>query len=73
MDNFFEHLGDVAVFSALDLDYGHWQISLADRDTDRTKFNTHLGTHRYTGMSFRLKNAPAILQRGLHIILFGVW
>lgn len=69
-----DSLGDTAVFATLDCNSVYWQKPVAERDKEEATFITHLGTHRYTGMRFGLKNAPVTFRRVRLIILSkGRW
>ena len=47
-------------------------MPIAERDRDKTTFTSHMCTFRFKRMPFGLRNAPAIFQRALDIILSGV-
>ena len=67
-----DSLRDVAIFTTLDCNSGHWQIPVAHEYRDKTTFTTHMWTFRHTRMPFGLRNAPATFQRALDIIISGV-
>ena len=69
MDAFLDLLGHAKVFSTLNCNSGYWQIPIASDDQDKTTFNCHAGTYRFTRMPFGLCNAPATFQRVIDILL----
>ena len=58
------HLG--AVFSAIDLKKGYWQIALQEQERKYTAFWTPIGLYEYLVLPFGLYVAPAIFQRFLN-------
>lgn len=72
MDGCIDRFGDAAVLSNLDEKCGYWKIPIDAEDRGKPCFKTHMGTYRYKRMPFRLRNAPATLQRALEIVLFEV-
>jgi hypothetical protein len=69
MDECLDSFGDAMVFSTFDCNSGYCQISIEERDRDKTAFVTLCGVHCFTMMSFGLCNAPAKFQRALDMIL----
>lgn len=64
--------GTAAVFSAIDLKSGYWQIPLEDGSKHLTTFATPDGaTYQYRVMRFGLKNAPANFQKLMTRALAG--
>ena len=72
LDDCLDSLGDAAVFTTLDCNWGYWQVPIASEGRDKTTFTTHLGTLKHLRMPFGLRNAQATFQRALDIILSGV-
>lgn len=62
-------LGENKFFSVLDLKSGFHQISLRDKDIEKTAFSVNNGKYEFTRLPFGLKNAPSIFQRTLDDIL----
>ena len=69
MEDCIDSLGEARYFTTLDANSGYWQITIAERDREKTAFTTHVGLYEYTRMPFGLTNAPATFQRSLDIIL----
>lgn len=69
MDECIDSLGDAKFFTALDCNWGFWQIPIREGDRDKTTFTCHSGTFRFKKMPFGLTNAPATFQRTIDIIL----
>ena len=69
LDECIDSLGDSTVFTTLDCNSGYWQVENAEEDRDKTTFASHSGLYSFLRMPFGLKNAPAIFQRAVDIIL----
>lgn len=58
--------------SALDSRWRFFQMQMKDENKNKSTFTSHLGTYRKDGLPFGFRNAPALFQQPLDIILFGV-
>jgi hypothetical protein len=63
------NLGSARYFSTLDLKSGYHQITLAERDREKTSFSVNGGKYEFKRMPFGLKNAASIFQRTIDDIL----
>lgn len=59
IDDLFDQLKGVEVFSKIDLRSGYHQLKIHQEDIPKTAFSTRYGLYEYTAMSFGLNNAPA--------------
>jgi hypothetical protein len=59
IDNLFDQLADVKVFSKVDLRSGYHQIKIHPKGIPKTVFSTRYGLYEYLVMSFGLTNALA--------------
>jgi hypothetical protein len=59
IDDLFDQLKGVCVFSKIDLPSGYHQLKIRATDIPKTTFITQYGLYEYTMMSFGLTNAPA--------------
>src|SRR5436190_7523924 len=55
--------------SSLDLVSGYWQTRVAEKDVQKTAFNTRYGKYEFLVMPFDLTNAPALFQTLMNQIL----
>jgi Reverse transcriptase (RNA-dependent DNA polymerase) len=72
MDECIEFIGDAQIFTTLDCNSGYWQIPVAPKDVEKTKFTSHQGTFQLTMTLFGLRDAPATFQRTVDIVLSGL-
>jgi hypothetical protein len=58
IDDLFDQLCGVCVFSKIDLRSGYHQLKIQEYDIPKTAFILRNGLYEYTVVSFRLTNAP---------------
>ena len=73
LDEILERVGGSKVMSKLDLAKGYYQIEVEPGSVDRTAFITPFGKFAFLRMPFGLKNAPAVFQRGMEVVLGGCY
>ena len=72
IDHILESLTGARVFSALDLNSGYHQISLAEDDRYKTAFTCEFGLFEYNVKPFGVTNGPATFQRLMDQVLKGL-
>ncbi len=63
VEDVIDQLGNSTWFTALDLQFGFWQIRMAPEDVKKTALITKTGLYDWTVMPFGLKNATSTFTR----------
>ena len=66
IDDLFDQLRGVRVFSKIDLRTGYHQLRVRETDIPKTTFRTHYGHFEFTLIPFRLTNTPAAFMDLMH-------
>ena len=63
IDEILDDLGNAKVFSKIDLQWGFYNVELAEEDKHKTAFSLKSGHYEWNVLSMGLKNSPATFQR----------
>ena len=70
IDETLDKLSGSRFFSTLDMASGYWQLSLSEKDREKTSFAVPgIGTFMFKVMCFGLKNAPSSFSRLMEVVL----
>jgi hypothetical protein len=72
VDNVIQALDGQVFFTTLDCEKGYYQLKISERTKQITAFTCPMGQFRWTRLPFGLKNAPAIFQRMMDMVLSGL-
>lgn len=67
-----DQVGTSKFISKFDLLKGYWQVPLTSRAQEITAFITSSGLYSYSVMNFGLRNAPAMFQRLMNRVVWGL-
>ena len=73
LEEILERVGDSKVMSKLDLAKGFYQVEVEPTSQEKTAFVSPFGKFQFKRMPFGLKNAPAVFQRLMEVVLRGCY
>ena len=68
IEDLFDQLKGVGVFSKIDLQFGYYQLRVKDVDVPKTSFRTRYGHYEFLVMPFGLTNAPTAFMDLMNMV-----
>ena len=72
IDTLLDTLQGKRYFTLMDMLSGYWNIAMHPNSVDKTALITHQGLYEFLVMPFGLRNAPAVFQRTMDVLLAGL-
>ena len=69
IQDIFDQLMGVKVFTTIDLKSGYWQVKMHPDSREKTAISTHRRLFQFKRMQFGLTNAPVVFQRMMNSVL----